>query len=173
MSRVIRPSTTESAAALWAKSLLNAALFFGTFMVGLPLLAHRLLPAPLPMPSPLRTAGGGALFVAGIGLWAVCLDHFVRLGRGTPFPLDAPRGLVTTGPFGVIRNPIMAAELAVIWGEALYFSALGVALYALLATLAGHLVVTRIEEPELCERFGEEYNAYHLRVPRWLPARRR
>ena len=108
-------------------------------MVALPLLAYELLPAPLPIPGALRIVGGGALFVGGVGLWSVCLDHFSRRGRGTPFPLDAPRELVTTGPFALIRNPIMAAELSVIWGEVLYFGALGIALYALLATLAGRL----------------------------------
>ena len=159
--------------ALWAKSLLNAGLFFGAFMVVLPLLAYRLLPASLPVPGALRIFVGAALFVGGLGLWAVCLDHFVRRGRGTPFPLDAPRELVTTGPFAVIRNPIIAAELCVIWGEALYFGALGITLYALLATIAGHIVVTRVEEPELHKRLGAEYEAYRLRVPRWLPVLRR
>lgn len=173
MSRGIRPSTTQSTTALWAKSLLNAALFFGLFMVALPLLASRLVPALLPLPVVLRSVGGGVLFIGGIGLWAVCLDHFSRRGRGTPFPLDAPRELVVTGPFAVIRNPIMAGELAVIWGEALYFGVLGIVLYALLASLAGYLVVTRVEEPELSERFGAEYEAYRRRVPRWLPRPRR
>ncbi len=169
MSRGIRPSTTQSTAALWTKSLLNAGLFFAVFMIGLPLLAYRLLPAQVSLPAPLRTVGGAALFVGGIALWLICLDHFSRRGRGTPFPLDAPRELVTTGPFAVVRNPIMVAELSVIWGEALYLAAIGVGLYALVATVAGHLAVTLVEEPELRERFGTEYEAYRRRVPRWLP----
>jgi protein-S-isoprenylcysteine O-methyltransferase Ste14 len=172
VSRGIRPSRTQSTVALWAKSLLNAALFFAVFVAAMPFLAYRLLPASLPVPGPLRIAGG-ALCIAGLGLWVWCLDYFVRLGRGTPFPLDAPRELVTTGPFAVIRNPIMAAELGVVWGEVVWSGAVGIALYALLATLAGHLVATRIEEPELHERFGAAYDAYRQRVPRWLPTLRR
>ena len=70
---------------------------------------------------------------------------------------------------GVIRNPIIVAELSVVWGEALYFAALGIAVYAALAMLAAHLVVTRIEEPDLRERFGAPYDAYSQRVPRWCP----
>ena len=165
----IRPSATRNTAALWAKSLLNALLFFSIFMVALPLLAQRLLPVPLPLPDLLGRTVGAALAIGGLSVWAICLDHFSRRGRGTPFPLDAPRQLVTSGPFGVIRNPIMAGELAVIWGEALFFGQLGIAAYALLATIAGHLAVTRIEEPELRERFGASYDAYCDRVPRWLP----
>jgi protein-S-isoprenylcysteine O-methyltransferase Ste14 len=34
------------------------------------------------------------------------------------------RRLVTDGPFGIVRNPIIVAELMVIWGEALYVTSL-------------------------------------------------
>lgn len=170
MSHGIRPSSTQSITALWAKSLLNAVLFFSVFMVALPLLARWLLPVPLPMPRLLGRVAGAVLCIGGLAVWAVCLDQFSRRGRGTPFPLDAPRELVTSGLFGVIRNPIMAGELAVIWGSALFFGELGIAVYALLATVAGHVAITRIEEPELRERFGAEYEAYSRSVPRWFPA---
>jgi protein-S-isoprenylcysteine O-methyltransferase Ste14 len=168
-SRAVRPSTTHSTAALWVKSLLNAFLFFCIFMVALPWLANWLLPTPVPLPSWLQLLGGGALFLLGVVTWIICLDIFSRRGRGTPFPLDAPRNLVTTGPFAVVRNPIMAAEILVIWAEAFYFSSLGILLYAVLATVAGHLSVVYVEEPELRERFGEQYEAYCRRVPRWFP----
>lgn len=168
-SRAVRPSTTQSTAALWAKSLLNAFLFFCIFMVTLPWLANWLLPTPVPLPSWLQLLGGGALFVIGVVTWIICLDIFSRRGRGTPFLLDAPRNLVTTGPFAVVRNPIMAAEILVVWAETLYFSGLGIFLYAVLATIAGHLSVVYVEEPELRERFGEQYEVYCQRVPRWCP----
>ena len=168
-SRTVRPSTTQSTAALWAKSLLNALLFFCIFMVALPWLANWLLPTALPLPSWLPLLGGGALFLIGVVTWIICLDFFSRRGRGTPFPLDAPRNLVTTGPFTVVRNPIMAAEILVVWAEALYFSSLGILLYAVLATIAGHLSVVYVEEPELHERFGEQDETYCRRVPRWFP----
>jgi protein-S-isoprenylcysteine O-methyltransferase Ste14 len=168
-NRGIRPSTTQSGVALWLKSLLNAVLFFGMFMVALPYAAHWLLPVVLPLPLWFRVVGGGVLFVGGLGLWMYCLDVFSRRGRGTPFPLDAPRHLVISGPYHVVRNPIMVGELAVIWGEALFFSSLALLLYAAAASLAGHLAVVYVEEPELRERFGDEYESYCRRVSRWLP----
>ena len=168
-SRGIRPSTTQSLVALCAKSVLNAVLFFAVFMVALPAGAHWLMPGHVPIPSWLGVGVGGVLCAGGGALWMYCLDIFSRRGRGTPFPLDAPRNLVTTGPYDVVRNPIMAGELAVIWGEALCFAALGVFIYALLVTLAGHLAVVYVEEPELRERFGEEYATYCRRVPQWIP----
>ena len=167
-----RPSTTESTAALWAKSLLNALLFFGVFMAALPWVAHTLLPATLPVPLGIRTWGGGGLFAIGVAGWLVCLDAFSRQGRGTPAPPDAPSRLVTKGLFSLLRNPIIASELMVIWGEALYVASAGVALYAVAATIGAHLIVIRIEEPVLRKRFGESYEAYCRNVPRWLPTLR-
>ena len=165
----IRPSTTRSTAALWAKSLLNAVLFFAIFMLALPGLAHTLLPAALPVPAGVRTWLAGALVLTGVGAWIACLDTFSRRGRGTPLPVDAPRHLVTTGLFAVLRNPIMAAELLVIWGEALYLASWGVALYAIGISVAAHVMVLHVEEPELRKRFGESYEEYCRNVPRWLP----
>lgn len=164
-----RPSTTRSPVALWAKSLLNAALFFLVFMVALPWGAHWLVPAALPVPRALAAPAGAGLFLLGIGVWLWGLDAFSRRGGGTPFPLDAPRELVSSGPFRYVRNPIMAAELVVIWGEALWFASAGILLYAAAISAGAHLVLLRVEEPELRERFGEAWDAYARRVPRWLP----
>ena len=164
-----RPSTTQSTAALWAKSLLGALLFFSIFMVALPWAAHQLLPVRLPLPPLFRTWGGAALFAVGVAAWIICLDAFSRRGRGTPAPTDAPRHLVSDGLHGVVRNPIIAAEMMVIWGEALYFSSLGFLGYAVLMTCFAQWVVVRVEEPELRERFGAVYESYCQRVPRWIP----
>lgn len=164
-----RPSTTESTVALWAKSLLNAVLFFSLFMVAVPWLVHQLMPQPLPLPAAIRSWGAGALFVAGVGAWIICLDTFSRRGRGTPLPADAPQRLMTGGPFGLVRNPLIAAEIMVVWGVALHVASLGVVLYAAIVTVAGHLVVVHVEEPELRRRFGDGYEAYCRDVPRWLP----
>jgi protein-S-isoprenylcysteine O-methyltransferase Ste14 len=169
----IRPSTTRSTAALWGKSLLNALLFFALFMVALPWAAHQLLPTSLPSPGGVRLGAGGVLFVAGLAVWILCLDVFSRRGRGTPMPMDAPSQLVSSGPFGVVRNPIMAAELAVIWAEVIYFASLGIFVYAATISLAAHLLVIYVEEPELRQRFGAAYEAYCRDVPRWLPRLRR
>ena len=167
----IRPSSTRSSLALWAKSLLNALLFFGIFMVLLPWGSHQLLPASLPLPAGVRTWLGAILFIAGLGLWIPCLDAFSRHGKGTPLSLDAPRNLVTSGLFGLVRNPIMVGELMVIWGEAVYFAGAGILVYASVMSVAGHLMVVYVEEPELRQRFGESYQAYCRSVPRWLPRR--
>ncbi len=167
--RFARTNASESTAAIWVRSALNAVLFFYIFMAALPWIAHWLISARLPIPEPVRTIGGGMLFGVGAIGWLWCLDAFSRRGRGTPSPLDAPRNLVTSGLFGIVRNPIIVTELWVIWGIALYVSSWGVVGYAVLVTIGAHLVVVRVEEPVLRKRFGEEYEAYCRSVPRWVP----
>ena len=154
---------------LWAIAVLDTLIFFTIFMITLPRLSNWLLPSRVPLPFWPRAVAGAVLFVGGLALWAVCVDAFVRRGRGTPFPLEAPRQLVTTGPFAVVRNPLIAADAAVVWGVALFLSSLGVLLYATLFTLYWNYIVVRVEEPELRDRFGEQYEAYCRRVPRWFP----
>lgn len=169
LQRAIRPSKTRSTAALWAKSLLNAVLFFAIFMLALPWLAHTLAPMPLAGAPDLRAWIAGALGLAGIAAWAACLDIFSRKGRGTPLPADAPSKLVSTGLFARMRNPIMTGELAVVWAEAIYVASLGILLYAAVLTAAAHAMVVYVEEPELRKRFGAAYEDYCRLVPRWVP----
>ena len=173
LQRAIRPSTTQSVFALWAKSMLNAALFFSIFMVALPALAHHVLPMQLPLAREPRVWLAGALALLGLTAWIGCLDTFSRHGRGTPLPADAPRHLVTTGLFSRIRNPIMAAELLVIWAVAFYLASVGVVLYAIAICIGAHFAVVHVEEPELRGRFGPEYEEYCQSVPRWFPRFRR
>lgn len=169
MARFIRPSTTQSTVALWAKSVLQALVVFAIFMIALPWLANWLLPHAVPLPFWPRAVVGAGLFAGGMAVWAVCLDVLVRRGRGTPSELDAPRHVVTTGPFAVVRHPYDMGQQAVIWGEALYLSSFGVLLYVTLVTLAVCYFQVYVEEPELRERFGKQYEDYCRRVPRWLP----
>lgn len=169
LQRAIRPSTTRSLFALRAKSLLNAVLFFSIFMAALPALADYVLPMEIPLPRRPRLWLAGALAFSGITAWAACLETFSRRGSGTPLPADAPRQLVTTGLFSRVRNPIMAAELLVIWAVAFYLASVGVMLYAVAICVGAHLTVVYVEEPELRRRFGSQYEEYCRAVPRWLP----
>jgi len=100
-------------------------------------------------------------------LW--CFRDFVVRGRGTPAPYDPPKKLVTTGLYRFVRNPMYIALVTVLIGEALFFGARSLWIYAGFAWLAFHLRVLLFEEPRLRELFGAEYDAYRAAVPRWIP----
>ena len=76
--------------------------------------------------------------------------------------------LVAGGIYGVIRHPSYLGLLLNSLGWALAFrSGLGVLLTVILIPVL--LVRMRSEEALLWSQFGDEYDAYRRRTPRWIP----
>ncbi len=117
-----------------------------------------------------RPALGWALLAAGMALGGWCSWLLVRKGHGTPHPFAAKtKRLVTEGPYGVVRNPMMWAVGAILAGMALVRGSVG-----LWIAFAGFLIyiplfIRAYEERDMERRFGEEYREYCRRVPRWWP----
>jgi protein-S-isoprenylcysteine O-methyltransferase Ste14 len=118
------------------------------------------------------SAIGAGLLLAGIAMAAYCSNLFSRVGEGTPVPTEPPKRLVVSGLYRFSRNPIYVAHLAFLLGLFLHRGELSLLLYA--ALYAGVLQVWIVggEEPELRQRFGEEYERYMREVPRWIGIRR-
>jgi protein-S-isoprenylcysteine O-methyltransferase Ste14 len=112
-----------------------------------------------------------AVLAAGGTLYAWCVWNFTVVGRGTPAPVDAPKKLVTRGPYRFARNPMYVGVLAVILGWAMLFQSTAILRYAFAVALCCHLFVVLWEEPHLRRAFGVEYENYCGRVGRWLPKR--
>jgi protein-S-isoprenylcysteine O-methyltransferase Ste14 len=110
---------------------------------------------------------GLALAVVGVGLvgWTVwTVEAGVTLS-----PVRTPDRLVVTGAFAHTRNPMYLGVLLVVAGVAVVGASPVTAGYAALLAAIYHLIVSFVEEPRLRETFGEEYDRYRERVPRWLP----
>ena len=90
-------------------------------------------------------------------------------GRGPHVEFDPPKVFVATGPYRWVRNPVAISLIVTAAGEAIYFSSLGLAVFVALGMAFAHYQATRIEEPRLRGRFGETYEEYCRKVPRWLP----
>jgi len=82
-----------------------------------------------------------------------------------------PGKLLTDGIYGRIRHPRYIEVVLVTFSYAFFANYLGTYLVVLLGMPLLYLVVV-LEERELQERFGEEYQAYCRRVPCFLPWRR-
>jgi protein-S-isoprenylcysteine O-methyltransferase Ste14 len=117
---------------------------------------------------------GWLLIAAGVALYFSCafLGFAVR-GKGTPFPLDPPKKLVTDGPYAVVRNPMYWAVGSVVLGEAAVFHSIAILDMAAVFALAVVVFVFFAEESSLRRNFGPEYEEYCRRVPRWFPRFRR
>ncbi len=103
------------------------------------------------------------------------LQHRLVGGYRTAGPGGAGKGnrrmpdrLVSDGQYGVIRNPMYLGHLLFLAGLALVFrSRLGAVIFA--GTAAWYQQRVLADEAKLVARFGEEYEAYRRRVPRWIP----
>jgi protein-S-isoprenylcysteine O-methyltransferase Ste14 len=116
---------------------------------------------------------GLLLALAGFALWLWATVELVRIGRGTPLPLDPPKWLVTTGPYARIRNPMHVGLVALLLGVGLLFRSPAYLLYALGVVALVWAYARWVEDPSLERRFGDEYRVYRGRVPGWLPRRQR
>ena len=120
--------------------------------------------APWPL-----AALGAALLLAGVGLIAWTVALFVGIGRGTLAPWDPTSRLVVRGPYRHVRNPMISGVLAVLLGEAALFGSPALLVWFAIVFAVNAVYFPLVEEPGLRQRFGEDYEEYAARVPRWLP----
>jgi protein-S-isoprenylcysteine O-methyltransferase Ste14 len=113
-------------------------------------------------------ATGVAIFTVGLigTLYAqIAMGESWRIG----VDVDERTALVTSGPFGVVRNPIFAAMLPASLGLALLVPNV-VALAGLaVLLLALEIQVRLVEEPYLLRQHGDAYRNYASRVGRFVP----
>ncbi|MBR9976353.1 MAG: isoprenylcysteine carboxylmethyltransferase family protein [Bacteroidetes bacterium] len=78
--------------------------------------------------------------------------------------------LVTSGPFAFTRNPLYVGNILIYTGVGVMSMALfpWLQLGALLWFVFQYTLIVREEEDFLREKFGKEYEAYCVRVPRFL-----
>jgi len=155
--------------ALVMRTLVYATAFVGFLLVWLParLLSATGIHRPPAFASP--QIAGIAVLTLGAALVLWCVTSFIRLGKGTPAPFDAPRRLVVRGPYRFVRNPMYIGAALVLAGAALFYGSLWLLAYAAGFLIVFHLFVVLYEEPTLRRSFGPDYAAYCHHVRRWWP----
>jgi CubicO group peptidase (beta-lactamase class C family)/protein-S-isoprenylcysteine O-methyltransferase Ste14 len=158
MARILRAENGMNIVGQGARIM----LFTGPALAGA-ILTHLFRPGLLALPWEGRFLGsmGAAMVLAGAVLWGAALGQLLS---------GFPRGkLVTSGAYGVCRNPIYASvALLVLPGLSLVSGTWGY-LVAAAALLLGVALFISKEERDLAGVFGEEYRRYTARVHRILP----
>jgi protein-S-isoprenylcysteine O-methyltransferase Ste14 len=154
---------------LYLKTFIFLLVVPGTVAAFVPMALVTFIPSHMPLASgSFLRFSGIALMALGAGVYSWCAIDLARLGKGIPAPTDPTRALVRGGLYQYLRNPMYMSGSLVLYGEALAFSEGVILLYAFAVSLLQHLAVVYLEEPALRERFGEPYERYCARVPRWL-----
>lgn len=143
-------------------AVLLLVFFFGSLFIDRALGPPRLLPG-----APGFVIGVG-LLAAGLPLWAWCILVFGR-ARGTPVPFNPPRELVVVGPYTSMRNPMVIAVFACLFGLGFLFHSLSMVCVWIVVFALNAIELKLVEEPELELRFGASYTAYRRRVPMFVP----
>lgn len=157
-----RPGSLE----WWGGVLFVLALVLGLVAPILQLTAV-LTPVPALDIVPLWAVG---FVLAGAGIGATLAAQH---GMGTSWRIGVDRGeitgLVTSGAFGVARNPIFTAMIAAGLGLAL-LAPNPAALVGVMCLLAAvEIQVRAVEEPYLLATHGQAYRDYAARTGRFLP----
>ena len=87
-------------------------------------------------------------------------------------PAHSQRGIIDTGIYARVRHPRYANIVLGFIAFGLLTGGAGIFLLAIVTFLM-YLIVTPLEERELREQYGSEYEAYASTVPRFLPGFRR
>ena len=114
----------------------------------------------------LFAAGWVALFGVAV-LWFTAIRTMMR-ARTTLNPNAVPDHLVTTGPFGVTRNPMYLANTLLLIGVAFVTGIAWFLLFAFIAAFLTQKLEIEGEEKILAAKFGKKYRDYAKRVRRWI-----
>ena len=127
---------------------------------------HALAPYPIGPNGPVRLVGL-LMIVLSIGVVLAAARELAR--HRTAFDVrKSTTTLVTGGIYAVSRNPVYLAMMLLTIGIALGMNSIAMLIAALPAGSALCLAVIRPEERYLSEKFGPAYEAYALRVRRWI-----
>ena len=93
-------------------------------------------------------------------------------GKGTPSPVMATQKLVKEKPYSYCRNPMAFGNFIFYVGIAIIAGSPSFIILVILLTSLHLAYIKKVEEKELEERFGKEYEKYKSSTPFFLPIKR-
>ena len=118
-----------------------------------------------------RTATLGTLLVVLGELIRIYSVAFIGSVSRTRNVTSAGSNLITSGPFGLIRNPLYVGNFFITFGLAVFSGGWWLITLAVLLFSFQYYCIVKHEERLLVARFGQEYEEYMTAVPAWIPAR--
>jgi protein-S-isoprenylcysteine O-methyltransferase Ste14 len=115
------------------------------------------------------SAPGLFLIFMGLFIMSLTISSFIKIGKGTLAPWSPTKKLVIVGLYGHVRNPMILGVLIVLIGESILFLSVNIFAWVVIFFLINNIYFRLHEEPNLEERFGDEYREYKKNVPRWIP----
>ena len=127
---------------------------------------HFLLPVSMIVP-PLWNLLGLIPLALGVALNLVADGAFHRAGT-TVKPFEESSSLVTTGVFGVTRNPMYLGFALILAGEAIALRSLSPYGVVIAFVILMQTMYITVEEHMLADKFGSMWQHYANRTRRWI-----
>ena len=108
---------------------------------------------------------GAVLSLAGLYFRAWSMKFCGKAGASE----DGVKKLTDTGPYRICRNPLYVANIFIVTGLLVISEVLWIIPAFLVYAWVRYNSIIRREEGALILQFGEEYEEYSRRVPRWRP----
>src|SRR4030095_6182736 len=108
---------------------------------------------------------GSILILAGLALFIRTVYLFGTIGKGTLAPWSPTQRLVVKGPYKYCRNPMITGVLSILLGETLTLNSTNILIWAGIFFIVNTIYFILMEEPDLHERFGDDYLKYKKKVP--------
>jgi protein-S-isoprenylcysteine O-methyltransferase Ste14 len=142
-------------------------LFLGAVAAGLLLSLALPIGPDLGSANELAVTVGLILVALGFALAAFSVRTFSRAGADV-VPGHPATTLVTNGPYRVTRNPIYIGFTLLYFGIAILATSVWMLFLLVPLLIILQRGVVKREESYLNAKFGEAYDKYKVRVPRWL-----
>jgi protein-S-isoprenylcysteine O-methyltransferase Ste14 len=140
-------------------------VYLAGFVLGLGL--DTLVPIPAVLPQRFALPIGLILILAWLVTWVAALPRFAQ--AKTPLSTRKPvQALITSGIFGVTRNPLYIGWTCLYLGAATLLNAWWAIVLLVPVAIIIDRAVVRKEEDYLERRFGSVYLDYKRKVRRWL-----
>lgn len=111
----------------------------------------------------------GSVILGVLGLGLIFISAKIIYGDlDTPLWDRPPSKLVKYGPYKYTRNPMTIGMLIVLVSESIFLNSLILLIWFIIFFIISQILIIKVEEPSLGEKFGEEYTIYQSRTPRWF-----
>lgn len=133
---------------------------------------------PIPLILLLLAFGNPSVKSATLGMLLIVLGELARIYSvafiGTisrTRSQSTGQKLIIEGPFAYVRNPLYVANFLITLGFTVFGGLIWLIGLTVLLFAVQYFFIVRYEENLLSAKFGEEYEEYLRKVPRWIPER--
>jgi len=120
----------------------------------------------------LAAAAAGALLCllgVGVSIWAIATTYRLGVILDAGHFVKQEHPLITTGAYGLVRNPMYLGVILLWLGIGLAFGRVALLAVTVLYVLPTYWLYIRAEEAMLADEFGPAYEDYVRKVGRLLP----